>query len=223
MLRLSLIAMCALLVACTEKSDALYGGPDDSASALDTGLDPLDDSAAEDSATWAQWFSVGGTWTLAGGLPQAMTVELGAWAPEPGGEPLCVSVREATLVREVTSPDPTILGWWLVDLGRDDAACALADEVPRRLILGLGALHPEMAPALDRYGLQTAAAALYGAFAAFPDNSDLDGSVPYAYGFAGTSSDRAGDGVAVEQAPMPDGAYVVTPVYLLAIPGAAAP
>lgn len=217
------LAALGILPSCTEQGLADGSAQDDSASALDSGLPEDSDTGAQDEVEWAAWFSVGGSWTLQDGAPVGLEVVLGAWPEDPKGAPLCTSTRAASALRDVNSPDPSIYHWWLVDLGPDDAACAFADEVPRRLILGLGQLHPEMVPALDRFDLDTAVGSLYGAFAAFPDTSNLDGSVPYAYGFAGTSSDRAGAGDAVGQAPLPDGTYAVTPVYLLAIPGAAPP
>lgn len=215
-----LIVLTMGMLGCVPSDVNSPGTRDDTAGASDTSGTPLDDSAdsaAEDIA--AVWFTVGGDWTVTTGALATASLSFTAYPQDPRDGAMCSSLRETTPSRDLSSPDETIYHWWLVETGADDPACPQLDALPRRIIIGLGALHPEMAPALDRYDLESAGASLYGSYAALVEGGDVDGAIPYAFGFGGTSSDRSGQAPAVSMAPVPDGVYTVTPVYVFPLPG----
>lgn len=167
--------------------------------AVDSASPPVDETPA--------WFALGATLTVAEAQPVAagVTVTMVVYA-DPPGEPLCEVTPTLFGVAAGVPPDPAITTWWEMDLVAA-AACAI---LPSHLGLGIGSLHPDVRARLGADELDAVADSLYGAYAR------VDEGAAYAYGYAATKADLAGDNVA--KPPPPDGTYAIVPVYLLGLP-----
>lgn len=204
----------AVLAACSPAK-----GNFDADSALAPETDSLigeDDTASADTADEAPaWMALDGQLTLIEGVPSALSLVVGLFG-DPPEEPSCTVSRTAESggVLENT-PDTTVYYWWRFSLVTPDDESGCGGIVPDSLLLGLGALHPEILPALPEHGVDGVADSLYGVYAnPYDDGTAAQESVGYAFGFAGTAPDRAGAEPAVTAPPMPDGEYSLTGFYL---------
>lgn len=204
----------AVLVACSPTK-----GGFDAESGLAPETDSLvgeDDTASSDTADEpSAWMALDGQLTLTGGVPGALTLSIGLFG-DPPEEANCTVSRTAETGEALGStPDTTVYYWWRFNLVTPDDESGCGVIVPDSLLLGLGALHPEILPALPEHGVDGVADSLYGVYAnPYDDGTPAQESIGYAFGFAGTAQDRAGADVAVTAPPMPDGEYVLTGFYL---------
>jgi hypothetical protein len=168
------------------------------------------------------WFSLGASLTLEDGVPLAVTLSL-AFYGEDLGELDCTESRDVSgIVVSRDTPDPSVFHWWRLNSVAVASACVNPGQLPQDLVLGLGALHPEVEAQLLSVGLDGVAGSLYGAYALLdPDQLDLDpeDQVALAYGYGGTASDRAGESDALETGPLVDGDYELTGIYLFPLKG----
>lgn len=207
-------SMFGLLVACSpgaknELSDSSLAPEDDSFSGRD------DTGAADTAHLELRWMGLSGSATVADGALSAFTVEFSLYVDPPGEAPDCVTQRAAELGELLaSSPDASVFQWWRLPLAVADGEDACLAELPEELLFGLGAMHPEIAPALEEHGLSGVSGSLYGAYA----NPYGDAGTAYVFGFAGTDMDRAGDDAAVAMGPMPNGDYSFTGFYLFGLP-----
>lgn len=198
-----------LLAGCSDSALSNELAPADDSSTRLTGND---DTGVEDDDTSAPpapaWYVVRADLGLTNGAPVA------------DGATVTVDVIDADLERvncivelavdgivatAVDGADATTV-WWEVPVAPLEAPCA---TLPDELLLGVGAMHPDVRARLGSVGNDDIADSLYGAYLA------LDGEVA-AFGYAGTASDLLGDDVAV--VPPPDGLYRLSPLYLVPLP-----
>lgn len=204
-----------MLVACTTANGKFDG---------DSGLAPEDDSqvGADDSGQSdtadldVAWLGLDGRLILTAGVASSIELQARLYVDPPGESPVCAVSRVAEAGEVLaTTPDDAVFHWWRVVLTTPDGEDSCGERVPAQLLLGLGALDPEIVPALEAHGVDDAASSLYGAFAnPYDDGGEAQASTGYVFGFAGTASDRAGASPAVTAAPMPDGDYSFTGFYL---------
>lgn len=217
-MRLFLLAVAsAALVACSPSKGSADSGSE-TASAVDSRSSPDDTGAADSGEAELAWIGVGGSAVLSGGVLTDAHFDFALYV-DPDVGPACTSTRSANpsaVVVEV-SPDPTIYHWWRLSLEISDGEDACAAPLPQSLLFGLGAMHPDIAPALPEHELDGVSDSLYGAYANLdPEHTSAD--TAFVFGFAGTAADRAGASVAVTGPPMPDGDYAFTGYYLFAVP-----
>lgn len=215
-----LFALIALLPSCTSLEGTGRIDSSDTAASADDTADDSDTMSADSGAQTPAWYTVGATANLSGGALTALTVNYTLLPETPSDGPICESLRAPISAIDVPSPDAAIYHWWLVELPQDDGACEGAEGLPTTLLLGLGALHPDIVAGLKDDADQAAAGSLYGAYIA-TDGVGEDGQAEaiYVYGYAGTAADLAGETIPVTAPPAPDGDYSLTPVYVLKLPG----
>ena len=213
---LAAAALGLLLTACTGLD---MGAEDrgDSGMTSDTATQ-LDDSSDTDSESVEPvWFGLDGVLTVTKGALSDAQISVRIFGQETGDGVLCEHAIPVTSFAALESSDPAWVFHW-AELALDTSPvveCPGVKRVPDQLRIGLGALYPDLEPGLADLGLQDAANSVYTAYAALPEpaGEGLDGTV-LAYGFAGTVQGRAGEGVAVVAAPVPDGEYVLTGWYV---------
>jgi hypothetical protein len=208
-----------LLTACSSENylatqDTGAQGSADHSSPPDSGQDDTGDSAEP------AWFDLSGTLSIEGGALTSSSLTLSVLPEDASQGVICATVYgdlEPQLVEPL--PDPLVFHWWQIELPDGASDCEGADRAPRRLRVGLGELYPALEQGVDEHGLAAAKDSLYGAYASFeaPVGDGLDGTT-YAYGYAGTEQDRAGETTATEQPPLPDGTYELTGYYLFRLP-----
>ncbi len=187
-------------------------------SALDTSEDTGSGTDSTDiSEPTPEWFRLDATVTLVEG--QATQVEVRQEFLDGQLLPVdCVEDRSSLgIVASVATPDPTVYHWWRVSLGDSDALCVELPQLPEEVFLGMGALHPEVEAQLLGRGLDAVADSLYGAYVMLDEAQvelKAEDQVALAYGFAGTESDLTGDATARTAAPLPDGDYTLSGVFL---------
>ena len=213
MARFVLMALGALTVtACSDS--ALYEAAPAETGAYETGVEG-DDTGLEDTGSGqATWFGMDALVTVSEGRIEAATLRHRVYTDEPSDGELCVSERVATEILPLDeTPDPVVWHWVEVVTAPDSGDCAPSGPVPSRVRLGLGALYPDVAPGVVDAGY--AVENMYGAYAALdaPAGDGIEGTT-YAYGYAGSVANRAGDEFASAQGPLADGAYIVSAWYL---------
>lgn len=210
---LSTVAL-APLIACSPENDFSVGAVD-SGFMADSAA-PSDDTADEDSTDAAPvWYRVSGQLTLVEGALERGSLSLEVYGEVVEDGALCLVERpiEDIDAREAT-PDPIVYHWWGLGLG-DPEEPPCADTLPDALMLGLGGLHAELEPSVARDGYADVANGLYGAYVnvAAAGSDDPDGTA-YLLGYAGTEAAYAGQSLAVEEGPLPDGTYRVRGSFL---------
>lgn len=213
MARLVMMALGALaLVACSDAN--LQENAPRETGPLDSGV-AMDDTGLEDTASVeATWFGLDALVTVSDGRVVDATLSHRVFAEEPSDGPICTSDRAATeIVPLEEAPDPIVWHWVEVVTDLDGGDCTASAAVPARVRLGLGGLYPDVVPGVADAGYE--AKNMYGAYAALdaPAGDGIEGTT-YAYGYAGSVANRAGEEAAVEEGPLPDGAYIVSAWYL---------
>jgi hypothetical protein len=123
------------------------------------------------------------------------------------GAVVCAAPYDTGLLIAATPPDPSLYQWWSGAVAAPDGC----EGAPGTLSVGIGPLLPDLRARLGALGLEAAADALYGAYVS------TGGTTVWAFGAAGTEAAYAGEGVA--DSPPDDGAYVMVPLYAVALGG----
>ncbi|GEM_PF-5396879 len=201
------------------------GGTSDTATA---GADEADsggsDTASVDSP---ELYGIGGTLEVTKGALVGGVVRLTLEDETRDAGLRCVEERSiATITALDTPPDPAVFLWVQVTLEAAKVPCTGSESVlngEEGVYLGLGSMHPDLLPALAAAGYDTELAAeqLYGVYAAIPGDASCAGSSQGAdacvFGYGGTESNLSGEADAATKAPLPDGSYSLTHVYLFDI------
>jgi hypothetical protein len=135
-----------------------------------------------------------------------------------GTEVSCVQEHVISAAVELESTEPDwVIQWSELTLDVADPGCGVS--LPLEMRVGLGGLYPEVVPLLDKYGVGESKDSLQGFYASIPApfGDGLEGEV-LAMGYGGTSAALAGEGVALTEAPFPDGLYLFESVYFLQLP-----
>lgn len=203
---IALVALFATGCSGMASDDAGQEADDGDASGGDTGAaDGSIDTGAE-----PEWWRLEADLELVDGLPVAessvlrLSVLLGTDCVDEVVPMSVVAVEEL--------PHETIYTWWELALPEDGWVCLGVDEGPRPgpLLVGIGAMHPEVQAVLgsmtDVQG--DAAESLNGAYAQLPGSDQL-----LVFGAAGPADAWTGDGVASTGAPLADGTWWVRTAY----------
>lgn len=166
----------------------------------------LDDTAAPEVPTW---YVVRAALSIEGGLAVPTGAEVTVDIVDADLERVNCSFSLAIDALDAAPESPGEGVWWELPVDAPNDACA---ALPASLILGVGALPSDVRARLGSVGLDDVADSLYGAWI-LPDGAES----PSAFGYAGTAADLAGDDAAA--LPPPDGAYTLSPLFLLALPG----
>lgn len=203
-LRSLLLLLAAPLAGCadyalenksSEDAESDEGGDVGDSDDADTGLEePVPDG----------WFP-DATYGLAAGVPVADGASLSVvYADSTSGDIACSAALDPAGLVAGESPDEAIWAWWEGPVTTLDSAC---EGLPDTLGLGIGELHPDVRARVGADGLDDVADSLFGAYVR------VNGEDLWAFGYAGTAADLAGDDPAAS--PPPDGTYTLTALYLL--------
>ena len=211
-----------VLVGCSNSDLAGSQFRDDTgegASPSDTAVDDGDSGqTVTDTVPQPTWFRLGAQVSLVDGLAAAVSLDLVLYDADQVLIPDCAELREVQgVVVSQDTPDPTVYHWWELLLAPAEVSCLSAGQLPDVLVLGLGALHPEVRAQMLSRGLDDVSGSLYGAYALLAaDELALEPAEQraLAYGYAGTPSDRAGETPALDAGPLPDGDYTLSGVFL---------
>ena len=199
------IFVSALAAGCSSYSKGTQTGGLGESGMADTGSADDTDFAPDDATP--QWWELAGTVTILDGAADANTSSLAVTLLDPDQVSIC---SEQSLVRsivdEASLPDAEIYTWWRVTVGRGDSACE-DSPLPRELLLGFGAMHPDIAAALGPAGLDTVANSLNGAYVSFDDD------LIYAFGVAGPAEAFAGAADSAITVPLADGEWQIVPIF----------
>ena len=173
-----------------------------------------DDGGTGDAIdTTGYWWKLSGLLTVAAGELQPGDGVLRIAVIDDAGAAACELNLDLVSATSEAPPDPSVLGWWSVTAGGWLGDCgveALPSPVPDSLMLGIGAMHPEievMLPSVDALS-PLAYGQLNSAYARLKDDGPI-----YAYGVAGEAAAFAGSGAAVVAAPVPDGDYELQAIF----------
>lgn len=183
------------------------GGAWDTGSVVDTGVD-LEDS---DDPVWWRLGAVISIWESEA-LPDESA--LGLALEKEDGTTLCEeSLALSLLEAQPETPDPSILVWWEAAQSDPEGSCAeWPTPVPTPLLLGIGAMHPEILARLEPEGLEAGADSLNASYIS------LDrGETIFVYGVAGTTAAYLGDAEPALEAPLVDGVWIIRAIYPFAI------
>jgi hypothetical protein len=191
---------------------------DTAAPSLDTASDTTDDSTGE--TVQAHWVKAAGTLTIASGVADTATSSMDWTFYDPELKPICSLQTPIVELVETTPPvDEPIVAWWTVttDPTVDDTACAKAR--PAELRIGIGALSPQLYPAMSAASLDTDTSTLYGLYIQISWEDAIDQTTPlWVYGVAGTQAAYDGDEGPVLVGPLPDGTYTLDALHLIEMP-----
>lgn len=209
--------LVACLVGCTTQNQGLFR--DDSGA-----LDATWDSGAATGDTGlpvstAVWFALDGQVELVDGVATELIIETRFLPDDVGDGTLCADAPRVETLTPLDVPDPLVFHWWEVTLDPSEGTCDGRERLPTTLRVGLGELYSGVVAGVDQHGLGDVRDSLYGTYASFeaPVGDGLDATT-YAYGYAGTEADRAGETTAADAGPMPDGRYLLTAFYLFELP-----
>ncbi|MFT4974213.1 MAG: hypothetical protein ACI8S6_000095 [Myxococcota bacterium] len=197
----------ALALACAESNttsradSGLLDGTDDNSMSTDT-ADPDQDSGA------ALWWTLRAEIPIGDGLPQTKSASLTVTLLDADLAPVCEAAAPVLSIEPAEAPDPTIYAWWSLSTGPIKDCIYRAPELPDPLLLGVGAMHPELRAALSVSG-EADPDALSGAYVS------LDGlQTLLVFGAAGLPEAWEGDGAPADKTtPLADGSWSLRPVF----------
>lgn len=147
------------------------------------------------------------------------SLQVGETGPEAGGELGIEVVGDdlETVLCEVPlslrgmvgsgSDDVEMGGWWTLEVQASETPCAV---LPETLGLGVGVLTADVKARLGAVGREGQESSLFGAYVQV-DSGDI-----FSFGYAGTGENL--DQNAPATLPLLPGAYLLAPLYLLALP-----
>lgn len=204
----------AFLCACS----AGAGNTSDTGNRGTDSWDPVDDTSTIDTATpdFAR-LRLSGALELVDGQITTGTV---FYTLHEAGETemSCTQEHRVATASQLASTEPDwVMHWAELSLQETEVGCGVS--LPLEMRVGLGKLYYEVVPLLDKYGVAESKDSLQGFYAALPAplGKGLDGEV-FAMGYGGTSAALAGEGEAQDEAPFPDGLYLIESVYFLQLP-----
>jgi hypothetical protein len=190
--------------------------------ALGAGDSGIGDAADEDGAgggedggdgTAGYWWKLSATLPVVDGALRAEGASLAVVVLDDSAAVACEVSLDLTEAEPLESPDPVIFAWWRLSSSPWEGACgvqSLPSPLPDTLELGVGALHPEievMLPSIEALS-PLAYPQINAAYARLGEDAPV-----FAYGLAGVEAAYLGEGSRVEEAPLPDGEYVVQAIF----------
>lgn len=208
------IALVLALAACTESGLAQSDDRSDSGESETGNESDTDTAPGLPDATWAR---LSGQLALVDGAVDIAGSSL-AWSfYDASLTSVCAYAAPIATASELTPPDPSVYGWWSVstDDTDDDGSCAYAR--PAELELGLGAVDPQLYPAMANADVDDSASP-YGLYAKVGWDAIDEDTPLWVFGIAGTDGAFDGSEPAVSEAPLPDGVYTLEPLHLFSVP-----
>ena len=204
------LLILALLTGCSaNKGSAL--DTDFSAGVGDTSSTPESDMGDGDTAIDAPetaWWRLSAEVEIADGQPVAASSQLAITLLTDALKPQCTEQLTLAKVAEASSPHSDVYVWWQLTTGKGDGGCAGYDLPQADVLLGVGAMHPDILPGLKSRGAAPDASALNGAYASLDDEETL-----VVFGAAGLLETWSDGGAPVKAAPLTDGTWRIEPVY----------
>jgi hypothetical protein len=205
------LLLVALVAGCSAEMEAALSATDVAESdgeGSDTGGGDADSGLLADPV----WWKLGGTLLVAtdGSVdPEGSTLDLQLMDVD--GVSLC---DEALLLsgggEALAVPHESVYGWWRLEAAPPEGSCASwPSPVPSPVLLGVGAMDPDVYALLGTLGLPEGAADdLNGAYASIDQGSTL-----WVYGAAGMAAAFDGDGTAAGEVPVQDGPWMLEPLF----------
>ncbi len=202
--------MIELLLGCMASSDEASSaeGASDTGYTGENSEDTGDQDSDEDTASSPVWWTLTATVPVEAGEAVKGGVITTRFLDE-GGEVLCEDAHPITAISEEDSPYEDVYAWWSISVEASSKGCD-ASPLPVPLLLGVGAMHPEIAAGLDTVDAVSSgsSASLNSAYASLDGLESL-----LVFGVAGTAAAYKGEGVAADAAPLADGEWRIEPVY----------
>jgi hypothetical protein len=195
--------MLVVLLACSDAAfhgnthDAENGAADDSASLHDSG-----------SASPTYW-TLGASLEVEAGLPHASASSVTIDLLDADSQVLCTAELPVKSAGSKPPPDDAIYAWWALGL-EPSAHCESGIET---VLLGIGDMDSNVEAGIPSIGYDDlVASGLNGAY------FGPDSTTQWAFGVAGLQASFDGAGEDVDGPPIPDGTWIVEPLYPFPMP-----
>lgn len=154
------------------------------------------------------WWQLAAEVVIAEGTPQPEASQLTLTLLTDALKPLCAETFTLASLDDQAVPHGDVYVWWQVVVGKGDGGCHASALPQADLLLGIGAMHPDILPGLKSSGAAKDPSALSGAYASLDDGESL-----LVFGAAGLSVAWAEGGEPATEAPLADGTWRIEPVY----------
>jgi len=199
---LSLGRMLLILLACNQMG--LRNGADGVENPQD-GSDTAVPGSADDTAAPPAYWTLAASLDVEAGLPHATTSSVTIDLLDSDSDVLCTAELSVLSAGSKPPPDDAIYAWWALAL-EPSTTCDVHVEF---VLLGIGEMNADVEAGIPSIGYDEAlASGLNGAYFA-PDST-----TQWAFGVAGLqSSFEKNGGQEVDGPPIPDGTWLVKPLY----------
>jgi hypothetical protein len=192
--------MLLILLACSDS--ALSGNASDEAGNTQDGDTGTFGGGPNDSGQPAYW-TLAASLDVEAGLPHASDSSVTIDLLDADSELLCTAELPVTSAGSKSPPNDAIYAWWALSL-EPSAQCDTGIEM---VLLGIGEMNADVEAGIPSIGYDAAiASSLNGAY------FGVDSTTQWAFGVAGLAPFGTG-GEAVDGPPIPDGTWLVEPLY----------
>ena len=194
--------MLLILLAC--KQMALTDAPGDPGNPSDG--DTAAPGLVDDTAAQPAYWTLAASLEVEAGLPHASESSVTIDLLDADSELLCTAEHAVLSSGSKPPPDDAIYAWWALGL-EPSADCDVGVEL---VILGIGEMNADVEAGIPSIGYDDAlASSLNGAYFA------PDATTQWAFGVAGLAPTFSGEGggESVDGPPIPDGTWLVKPLY----------
>ena len=200
----------ALAVGCSAQHEAGYAAADTAAPEDPGGGD---DAGGNDLGPQPTHWRLSATLVVADGSVVADQSFLDVAVDNIEEQELCQETGSLSTVLEADVQPPEFVAWYDVTVDAWEADCEELQSAVTggsSFLLGLGELHPEALALLDTLeeAGDSAETSLNGAYASFDG-----GETAYIFGVGGTAEAFEGVGEAPTDGPLPDGTWLILPLY----------
>ena len=196
--------MLLILLAC--KDMAFGDNASDESGNAQAGDDSATYGGTNDTAAAPAYWTLGATLEVEAGLPHASESSVTIELLDADSALLCTAELSVLSAGSKPAPDDAIYAWWALGL-EPSADCDVGVEL---VLLGIGELNADVEAGIRSIGYDDAlASSLNGAYFA------PDATTQWAFGVAGLapSFTGKGGGESVDGPPIPDGTWLVKPLY----------
>jgi len=193
--------MLLILLACSEAG--FNGGAADETGNEVDGDDSATLGSTDDTAQPAYW-TLGASLEVEAGIPHASKSSVTIDLLDADSEVLCTAELAVKSAGAKPLPNDAIYAWWALGL-EPSADCDAGIEL---VLLGIGEMNADVEAGIPSIGYDdTIASALNGAY------FGPDSTTQWAFGVAGLSPSFKAGGEEVDGPPIPDGRWLVKPLY----------
>ena len=191
--------MLLILLACRDMAFQSDGNGAEDGAGDDSGtVGPTNDAAKP------TYWTLGASLEVEAGLPRASESSVSIERRDADSEILCSVEIPLTSVGSKPPPDDAIYAWWSLAFEPDDHCDAEVDTV----LLGIGEMNDDVEAGMGSIGYDAAiASGCNGAY------FGPDATTQWAFGIAGLEDCFAGGGDDIDGPPIPDGTWIVKPLY----------